>query len=128
VDVALCFGWIDAVRKSIDEYRYFIRFTGRKPTGVWSEINIKKVDVLTKKGLMKPAGLAAFALRKEKKSRIHSYEKEAYRLRPDYLKKFKANKKAWTYFQSLAPSYKKLAVHWVMDAKQETTRQDRPEC
>src|SRR6185312_373853 len=80
VDQAICFGWIDGVRKSIDQDSYFIRFTPRKPTSIWSAVNIKKVEELSKHGLMQPAGLASFDFRKEHKSRIYAYEKEAVRL------------------------------------------------
>jgi uncharacterized protein YdeI (YjbR/CyaY-like superfamily) len=122
VDEALCFGWIDAVRKSIDKDSYQIRFTRRKPTSIWSAINIKKIEELTRQGLMQPAGLASFEKRTESKSKIYSYEKEEVELTQNFKKQFKANKKAWDYFQSLAPSYKKVSAHWVMRAKQETTR------
>jgi len=122
VDEALCFGWIDGIRKSIDEESYSIRFTPRKPKSIWSAINIKKIEELSKQGLMHPAGLAAFSRREENKSRIYSYEKEIATLSDDFLKIFKLNSKAWKYFQSLAPSYKNHAIHWVMTAKQETTK------
>src|SRR6187549_476911 len=80
VDQAICFGWIDGVRKSIDKDSYFIRFTPRKPTSIWSAINIKKVEELTKQGLMQPAGLASFEKRTEGKSRIYSFEQEKVEL------------------------------------------------
>jgi uncharacterized protein YdeI (YjbR/CyaY-like superfamily) len=127
VDEALCFGWIDGVRKSIDRESYCIRFTPRKSTSIWSAVNIKKVEELTKKGLMQPAGLVSFEKRKEGKSGIYSYEKEATKLAETYEKKFKANKKAWAFFTSLAPSYQKLGIHRVMDAKQEKTQLSRLE-
>jgi uncharacterized protein YdeI (YjbR/CyaY-like superfamily) len=122
VDEALCFGWIDGVRKSIDKDTYQIRFTRRKSTSIWSAINIKKVEELTKQGLMQPAGLASFEKREESRSKIYSYEKDEAELTQSFKKQFKANKKAWDYFQSLAPSYRKVSVHWVMSAKQETTQ------
>ena len=122
VDEALCFGWIDGVRKSIDKDSYQIRFTQRKPTSIWSGINIKKIEELTNKGLMQPAGLASFEKRKEEKSKIYSYENEEAKFKQQFEKQFKANKKAWNYFQSLAPSYKKLSTNWVMSAKQDTTK------
>ena len=122
VDQALCFGWIDAVRKSINKDSYQIRFTRRKPTSIWSAINIKKIEELTKKGLVQPAGSASFEKRIESKSKIYSYEKGEVELTQDFKKQFKANEKAWNYFQSLAPSYRKVSTHWVMSAKQETTR------
>lgn len=125
VDEALCFGWIDGVRKSIDKDSYQIRFTRRKPTSIWSAINIKKMEELSKRGLMQPAGLASFEKRTEVKSKIYSYEKEEAALPLKFEKLFKVNKKAWNYFQSLAPSYKKVSTHWVMTAKQETTRLKR---
>ena len=127
VDEALCFGWIDGVRKNIDEESYSIRFTPRKPNSIWSAINIKKIEVLTRNGLMKPEGLAIFDLRKENKSKIYSYEKVAVPLRKDLEKKFTTNKKAWYFFKAQAPSYQKLCIHQIMDAKQETTRVNRLE-
>jgi uncharacterized protein YdeI (YjbR/CyaY-like superfamily) len=122
VDEALCFGWIDGVRKSIDKDSYQIRFTQRKSTSIWSAINIRKIEELTKGGLMQPAGLASFEKRIESKSKIYSHEKDEVEFTQDFKKQFKANKKAWDYFQSLAPSYRKVSTHWVMSAKQEATR------
>lgn len=122
VDQALCFGWIDGVRKSIDEESYSIRFTPRKPTSIWSAINIKKVEDLTEAGLMTPQGLKAFELRKPERSAIYSHEKELATLYPDYEKQFKANKKAWEFFNNQAPSYQKVMLHWITSAKQEKTR------
>jgi uncharacterized protein YdeI (YjbR/CyaY-like superfamily) len=122
VDEALCFGWIDGVRKSIDKDSYQIRFTQRKSTSIWSAVNIKKISALTKAGLMQPAGLASFEKRIESKSKIYSHEKDEVELTRDFKRQFKANKKAWDYFQSLAPSYRKVSTHWVMSAKQEATR------
>jgi uncharacterized protein YdeI (YjbR/CyaY-like superfamily) len=127
VDEALCFGWIDGIRKSIDEESYCNRFTPRKPTSNWSAINIKKVEELTKLGLMKPEGLHAFSLRKENKSKIYSYENSAVAFEKSFEKKFKANKQAWKYFKSTAPSYQKITTRWVMSAKQEVTRIKRLE-
>lgn len=122
VDEALCFGWIDGVMKSIDKDSYQIRFTQRKSTSIWSAINIKKIEELTKAGLMQPAGLASFEKRRESRSKIYSHEKDEVELTQNFKRQFKANKKAWDYFQSLAPSYRKVSTHWVMSAKQETTR------
>ena len=125
VDQALCFGWIDGVRRGIDDESYQMRFTPRKPKSNWSAINIKKMEELTKLGLMQPAGLAAFALREEKRSNIYSYERKAHELSPEFEKKLKANKKAWKYFQLQAPSYQKTAIDWVMRAVQDETRKRR---
>jgi uncharacterized protein YdeI (YjbR/CyaY-like superfamily) len=125
VDEALCFGWIDGVRHSIDQYAYQIRFTPRKPTSIWSAVNIKKVDELTKKGLMYPAGIAAFEKRKDDKSKIYAFENEEVKLSEDFEKLFKANKKAWNYFQALAPTYRKPTTSYIMSAKQEATKLKR---
>lgn len=125
VDQAICFGWIDGVRKSIDKESYQIRFTPRKSTSIWSDVNIRKVERLKRQGLMQTAGLESFANRKENKSRIYSYENEEMEFSHELEKQFKANEKAWEYFLSLAPSYKKTSKKWVMSAKQETTRLKR---
>lgn len=125
VDQALCFGWIDGVRKSVDHESYCIRFTPRKAGSIWSAINIGKIEALTALGLMQPAGLKAFSLRKEHKSRVYSHENETATLTPEMERQFKANKKAWNFFQAQAPSYKKVALHWLMSAKQEKTKQSR---
>ena len=122
VDQALCFGWIDGVRKSIDGESYTIRFTPRKKTSIWSAINIKKIEILTKAGLMKETGIKAFEFRSEERSKIYSHENEAYVLDPELEKQFKANKTAWEYFNNQAPSYKKVIIHVIMSAKQEKTR------
>ena len=125
VDEALCFGWIDGVRTSIDSERYQIRFTPRKPTSIWSAVNIQKMESLIEQGFMQPAGLASFENRKENRSRIYSYEKEGMKFSPELETQFRANRKAWDYFQLLAPSYRKASTNWVMSARQETTRLKR---
>ncbi len=127
VDEALCFGWIDGVRRTIDEESYCIRFTPRKAKSTWSAVNIKKAEELIKQGLMHPAGLASFEKREESNSRIYSYEKAPEELTEVYQERFKANPKAWANFQAQPPSYRKKAIHWVMAAKQETTQQARLE-
>lgn len=125
VDQALCFGWIDGVKYSIDNDSYKIRFTPRKSNSIWSAVNIKKVEELRSQGLMKPEGIASFNKRTENKSKIYSFEKEEVQFSPEFEKQFKANKRAWEYFQSLAPSYRKPSSNWVMSAKQETTQLKR---
>jgi uncharacterized protein YdeI (YjbR/CyaY-like superfamily) len=127
VDEALCFGWIDGIRRSIDDESYSIRFTPRKPKSTWSAVNIKKVEDLKQKGLMKPAGLAAFEKREESNSKIYSYEKVPVKLSAQFEKKLRANKKAWTFFKSLSTSVRNVSIHWVMSAKQEKTRISRLE-
>lgn len=127
VDQALCFGWIDGVRRKVDEESYSIRFTPRRPHSNWSAVNIEKVRVLAEKGLMKPEGLAAFAKRKEEKSAIYAYENEAKQFSDEFEKRFKTNEKAWEFFESQANWYKKQMTGWVMSAKQEATREKRLE-
>ncbi len=126
VDQALCFGWIDGVRKGIDDASYTIRFTPRKPQSIWSTVNVKRAQELDRLGLMHPAGLKAFEERDQKKSGLYSYEqRKSSQLAPAYEKQFKANKKAWDFFQSKPPSYQQPAIWWVMSAKQEETRLKR---
>ena len=127
VDEALCFGWIDGIRRSVDEESYCIRFTPRNPKSNWSAVNIKKVEELIKHGLMKPEGLALFNLRQEKKSKVYSYENPTVTFDKSYKRKFKTNKQAWMFFQSMAPTYQKITTRWVMSAKQEETRLKRLE-
>lgn len=127
VDEALCYGWIDGVRKNIDADSYQIRFTPRKPGSIWSAINIKKIEELTAAGLMQPAGLEAYSKRAESKSKIYSYEKEPVALNKAYEKIFKTNKKAWKFFQSQPAWYQRVAIHRVMTAKQEATQLKRLE-
>lgn len=127
VDHALCFGWIDGVRKSIDKESYSIRFTPRRSTSNWSAINIKKIEVLTKAGLMKPAGLKAFSLRKENKSEIYSYENDKLFPGSNYEMQFRENKIAWDFFMKQPPSYRKTILRWIMSARQEKTIQSRLE-
>lgn len=110
VDQALCYGWIDSIRKSVDSESYCNRFTPRKPGSTWSNVNIKKVEDLIKKGLMHPSGLAIFEKRKAEKSGIYSFENNTKDLPEDFLKKFKANKAAWDYFSAQAPSYRRTII------------------
>lgn len=126
VDEAICYGWIDGVRKSIDTESYTIRFTPRKPKSIWSAINIKKVEDLTREGRMMPAGLAAFNKREVKRSAIYSYElDETAELSKEFEQQFRANEKAWAYYQKMAPGYRKQTAHWVMTGKQAATREKR---
>lgn len=125
VDQALCFGWIDGIRRKIDEESYSIRFTPRRPKSVWSAVNIKKVAELTEKGLMKPAGIAAFEKRDEKKSRIYAYERKAAKLSKEFELQFKGNKIAWEFFKAQPAGYQKMSVYWIMSAKQEATKKRR---
>lgn len=125
VDQALCFGWIDGVRRRIDDVSYSIRFTPRKAVSNWSAINIARVAELTKLGLMAPAGLRAFEKRREYESAIYSYENKVRTLPPADEKRFRANRKAWAFFTTQAPSYQRVAIYWVTSAKREETRERR---
>jgi uncharacterized protein YdeI (YjbR/CyaY-like superfamily) len=125
LDEALAFGWIDGVRQSIDKDAYTIRFTPRKPTSIWSAVNIKRVGELTAAGRMADAGLAAFAKRDEKRSAIYSYERQNAKLDASAMKEFKADKKAWAFYHSQAPWYQRTTTHWVMSAKRPETRARR---
>ena len=126
VDEALCFGWIDGVRKSIDEMSYANRFTPRKARSTWSAVNINRAQVLAAEGRMRPAGLRAFAARTEGKSGIYSYEqRDPAELGDAYERQFRANQAAWDFFLAQAPSYRKAAIWWVVSAKREETRQRR---
>ena len=125
VDEALCFGWIDGVRKRIDDVSYTIRFTPRKRGSNWSAVNIRRVGELKKLGLMKPSGLKAFEQRTAEKSAIYAYENAPKELPAADEKKFRANRKAWTFFNAQAPSYRRLAIYWVVSAKREETRARR---
>jgi uncharacterized protein YdeI (YjbR/CyaY-like superfamily) len=125
VDQALCFGWIDGIRRSIDEERYCIRFTPRKKSSNWSRVNINKVEELKKKGLMTQSGLDLFNNRKDAGSGTYSFEKEPAKLDENYVSLFMENKTAWGFFNRQPPSYRKPVIHWIMSAKQETTRLNR---
>jgi uncharacterized protein YdeI (YjbR/CyaY-like superfamily) len=126
VDGALCFGWIDGVRKSVDEMSYKIRFTPRKPRSVWSAVNGRRATELSATGLMHPAGLAAFQKREGNRSEIYSYEqKKSAKLPAAYEKKFRARKTAWEFFQAQAPGYQRTCNFWVISAKKKETRLKR---
>jgi uncharacterized protein YdeI (YjbR/CyaY-like superfamily) len=126
VDEALCVGWIDGVRKRLDERRHVIRFTPRKTRSTWSAVNIARVAELTRLGRMQPVGLAAFARRTEARSGTYAYEqRETAALEPAAEQAFRANAAAWTFFQSQAPSYQRTIIWWVVSAKREETRQKR---
>jgi uncharacterized protein YdeI (YjbR/CyaY-like superfamily) len=126
VDGALCFGWIDGVRKSIDAISYKIRFTPRKPRSVWSAVNVRRATELSAQGLMHAAGLAAFRKREGKRSEIYSYEqRKSAKLPAAYEKKFRANRTAWKFFEAQAPWYQRTCSFWVITAKKEETKLKR---
>jgi uncharacterized protein YdeI (YjbR/CyaY-like superfamily) len=125
VDEALCFGWIDGVRRRIDDVSYSIRFAPRKTTSTWSAINIGRVAELTKLGRMQPAGIRAFEQRREEKSAIYAYENEARTLSADDEKTFRADKKAWEFFNAQPPGYRRQSIYWITSPKKPETRARR---
>jgi uncharacterized protein YdeI (YjbR/CyaY-like superfamily) len=125
VDEALCVGWIDGRVRRLDDQRYVTRFTPRKPGSIWSAVNIARVAALEAEGRMTEAGRAAFALRREDKSAVYSFEQPSVELPPEYAARLQADRRAWADFQRRAPSYRKAALWWVVSAKQEATRARR---
>jgi uncharacterized protein YdeI (YjbR/CyaY-like superfamily) len=125
VDQALCFGWIDGIRKSIDDVSYMIRFTPRKARSIWSAVNIKRAGELIEQDLMRPAGLKAFTAREENRSGIYSYEQRSPELPEQYRKILKKNSRAMKFYDAQPPSYRKAANWWVQSAKREETRLKR---
>jgi uncharacterized protein YdeI (YjbR/CyaY-like superfamily) len=126
VDEALCFGWIDGIRRGIDDESWSIRLTPRKPTSNWSSVNIRRVAGLEKEGRMTPAGRAAFDRRSEERSGIYSYEqRKNARLDPEQERELRANEAAYEFFRSQPPGYRRTATHWVVSAKRQETRRKR---
>jgi uncharacterized protein YdeI (YjbR/CyaY-like superfamily) len=125
VDEALCFGWIDGVRRTIDAERYSIRFSRRTARSNWSLVNIRRARELIKLGRMRPAGLRAFERRDESAARYSYEQRHAAELEPADERAFRADQRAWAFFQSQPPSYRKAAIWWVMSAKQDATREKR---
>jgi len=125
VDQALCFGWIDSTGRRIDDERRSVRFSPRRSGSIWSNVNIAKVAELEAKGLMQPAGRAAFAKRREERSGVYSHENPGATLGPAMEERFRSNSSGWDYFSNRAPSYRRAAIHWINTAKKEETRQRR---
>jgi uncharacterized protein YdeI (YjbR/CyaY-like superfamily) len=126
VDEALCFGWIDGLRKRVDDDRYMIRFTPRRAGSIWSAVNIGRVAVLTEEGRMRPAGRKAFEARREDRSGIYSYERRDEAVfSPAFEKRFRAKKRAWAWFEAQPKGYRQNTIRWVMTAKREETRERR---
>ena len=122
VDEALCFGWIDGVRRNLGPEAYTIRFTPRKPKSPWSKVNLRRFDELEQEGRMTDAGRRAHEGAKEA---LYSYEKEPQVLSADEEALFRENAEAWQFFDSQAPSYRRVAIHWIVSAKQQATRERR---
>ena len=125
VDQALCFGWIDGLRKPVDADSYMIRFTPRKPRSIWSAVNLRKYAAMEEKGLVEKPGLDAFERRDPARTNLYSFENRDRKLDAKYEKVFRANREAWTYFTAQAPSYQRIASWWVVSAKKEETRMRR---
>jgi uncharacterized protein YdeI (YjbR/CyaY-like superfamily) len=125
VDEALCFGWIDGIRKRVNDTSYTIRFTPRRATSIWSAVNIARVKVLKAAGAMRPAGIKAFAARRLNKSGIYSYEQRPEKLPEPYARMLRAQRQAWTYFSAQTRSYQRAATWWIVSAKKEETRLKR---
>jgi uncharacterized protein YdeI (YjbR/CyaY-like superfamily) len=126
VDEALCFGWIDGVRRSLGEDAYTIRFTPRRPSSIWSAINVAKVAALVKAGKMRPSGERAFAARKAEKTGVYSFERaEAAVLSDEHAALLRKNRKAAAFFEAQPPWYQRAAIHWVISAKREETSERR---
>jgi uncharacterized protein YdeI (YjbR/CyaY-like superfamily) len=126
LDIALCHGWIDGVRKKVDDITYTNRFTPRRPRSIWSRVNIRRVEALIASGDMRPAGLAAFHARDEAWSALYSFERRrpAEFDRP-MLRRFRVEKRAWAFFEAQAPWYQRTVTHWIMSAKKPETRERR---
>jgi uncharacterized protein YdeI (YjbR/CyaY-like superfamily) len=126
VDQALCFGWIDGVRRRVDDDSYSIRFTPRKPRSTWSAVNVKRMKELIEQGLVAPAGLAAFERRSDDRTAIYSYEQRKHaQLEPEQERRLRANHGAHAFFEAQPPSYRRAAIHWVTSAKRPETRERR---
>lgn len=122
VDEALCFGWIDGIRRRLDDESYTIRFTPRRPGSIWSAVNIARAEALIADGRMRPAGLAAYEARRENRAGIYSYEQRPAELPEPFAKLLKRNAAAWRFFTAQPPSYRKAVCWWVVSAKKEETR------
>ena len=122
VNEALCFGWIDGLKKRLNEFSYCHRFTPRKPRSTWSLSNIKRAEMLKKQGRMEPAGLHAFEARERKRSGLYSYETRPRRLTPELERRLRAQTQAWDFFRHQPAGYQRLAIYWVLQAKREETR------
>ncbi len=127
VDEALCFGWIDGIRRSVDASRYMIRFTPRRQGSVWSAVNVRRAEALVAAGRMCQAGRRAFEARIAHRSAVYSYERAVASFTSAEARGFRRHREAWRYFQSCAPWYRRTATHWVVSAKRDETRRRRLE-
>lgn len=127
IDEALCFGWIDGIRKSVDELSYTNRFTPRRARSVWSNVNIARVKSLIERGRMTPRGLTEYEKRTSGRSGVYSFERDSASLSPAQEKEFRKNRRAWRFFEAQPPSYRKVVTWWVVSARKEETRARRLE-
>jgi uncharacterized protein YdeI (YjbR/CyaY-like superfamily) len=125
VDQALCFGWIDGIKKRVDEHGYTHRFSPRTSKSVWSLVNTRRAEELQRLGVMHSAGLAAFERRDPARSGLYSFENPSVSLSLPLARQLKANKKAWLFFEAQPPGYRRIAISWVMGAKQDATKERR---
>lgn len=126
VDEALCFGWIDGIRRSLSDEAYTIRFTPRKPTSIWSAVNVARVAELTREGRMREAGLAAFARRTPERTGVYAFERnQTAAFEEEQERAFRADEAAWRWFSAQPPGYRAIATHWVISAKRPETRAKR---
>ena len=124
LDEALCFGWIDGVRRSLDDDSFTQRFTPRKAKSNWSAVNVKRYRELESAGRIHASGAAAFA-RWDGKKAPYSFESAPRALAPDFTRRFRAKKRAWAFWDQQPAGYRRVMTHWVMSAKREETREKR---
>jgi uncharacterized protein YdeI (YjbR/CyaY-like superfamily) len=127
VEEALCFGWIDGVRRSVDEDSFSVRFTPRKPRSIWSRVNLARIEALTAAGRMAAPGLAAVRAREPSRTGLYSFERAPVSLAPALVKRLRARREAWTHFQAQPPSYRRTVTFWIMNAKRAETQMRRLE-
>lgn len=127
LDEALCYGWIDGIRKKLDDVSFTTRFTPRKPGSIWSNVNIAHVARLTRDGRMMPPGAAAYSRKDDKRTGVYSFERETAQLDPEMQREFRKNRAAWKFFESQPPYYRRIATWYVISAKREETRRSRLE-
>jgi len=125
LDEVLCVGWIDGIRRSLDEDAYSIRMTPRKPRSIWSRVNVAHVERLIAAGRMTEAGLAVYRAREESRTGIYSFERAAMELAPELARRFRRNRGAWRFFLAQPPGYRRLMTYRIMSAKRESTRASR---
>lgn len=125
LDEALCFGWIDGVRRSLDDASFSTRFSPRRPRSIWSRVNVAHVQRLTKEGRMTAPGLAAFAARQDDRTGVYSFEQRPSELPPAYARRFRKQREAWAFFAQQPPYYRRVCTHWIMSAKRDETRERR---